>query len=99
VIADSDGTVLAMARPDAEDVVAATIDLDATPHDHSQWEVITGVADMKARIFQERRPEAFAPIVTPRPPVLKRYHDTPLKSTPEQRQEVFAWLRREWGTE
>jgi len=99
VIVDSDGTVLAMGRPRTEDIIFATIDLDATPKDHSHWEFITGVADMKARTFQERRPKAFAPLTSPRPPALARYQDTPLKSTPEQRREIFEWLRREWGVE
>ena len=97
VIVDSDGTVLAMARPRAEDVIFATIDLDATPMDHSQWELITGVADMKARIFQERRPEAFDALISERPSVLARYADQPLKSTPEQRREVFEELCRRWS--
>lgn len=97
VIVDSDGTVLAMARPGKEDIIFATIDLDATPTDHSQWELITGVADLKARLFQERSPEVFAPITDPRPPVLERYQGKPLKSTPEQRQQVFAELYRRWS--
>ncbi len=97
VIVNSDGTVLALARPRAEDIISATLDLDATPMDHSQWEFITGVADMKARLFQERRPETFAALTDPNPPVLARYRSLPLKSTPEQRQEVFAELRRRWG--
>ncbi len=99
VIVNSDGTVLAMARPHAEDIIAAIIDLDATPMDHSQWEFITGVADVKARLLQERRPGAFAALTAPRPPVLDRYRSTPLKSTPEQRREVFEELRRRWGRE
>jgi predicted amidohydrolase len=97
VIVNSDGTVLAMARPNAEDIITATLDLDATPMDHSQWELITGVADMKARLFQERRPETFAGLSDLRPPVLAGFRDKPLKSTPEQRQEIFAELRRRWG--
>jgi hypothetical protein len=40
---------------------------------------------------------AFVPLTSPRPPALVRYQDTPLKSTPEQRREIFARLRREWG--
>ena len=36
IIVDSDGTVLAQARPDREEVLAATVDLDGTPMDHSQ---------------------------------------------------------------
>jgi predicted amidohydrolase len=97
VIVDSDGTVLAMGRPEAEDIIFATIDLDGTPMDHSQWELITGVADVKARLLQERRPELFTPLTDPRPRVLERYRDKPLKSTPEQRQEVFEELYRRWS--
>jgi predicted amidohydrolase len=97
VIVNSDGTVLALARPRAEEIIAATIDLDGTPMDHSQWELITGVADMKARILQERRPEMFAALADPEPAVLGRYREMPLKSTPAQRQEVFEELRRRWG--
>ena len=99
VIVNSDGTALSMGRPDTEDIIFATVDLDATPMDHSQWELITGVADVKARLFQERRPEMFATLTDPRPPVLERYRDMPLKSTSEQRREVFEELRRRWGGE
>jgi predicted amidohydrolase len=97
VIVNSDGTVLAMGRPEKEDIIFANLDLDATPMDHSQWEFITGVADVKARLFQERRPEVFTPLINPRPPVLDRYQDQPLKSTPQQRQEVFEELCRRWS--
>jgi len=97
VIVNSDGTVLAMGRPEKEDILLATIDLDGTPMDHSQWELITGVADVKSRLLQERRPEAFTPLADPRPPVLARYRDKPLKSTPQERQEVFEELRRRWS--
>jgi N-carbamoylputrescine amidase len=97
MIVNCDGTVLAMARPNSEGIISAVVDLDATPADHSQWELITGVADLKARLFQERRASAFAPLADPTPPVLARYQDKPLKSTPEQRQEVFEELRRRWS--
>lgn len=99
VIVNSDGTVLAMGRPGKEDIAVAALDLDATPMDHSQWELITGVADLKARYFQERRPAMFSAITDPRPPVLERYRDMPLNSTPQQRQQVFEELRRRWGSE
>ena len=97
VIVNSDGTVLAMGRPGKEDILLAAIDLDATPMDHSQWELITGVADLKARVFQERRHAVFTPLANPRPPVLSRYQGKPLKSTPQERQEVFEELSRRWS--
>lgn len=97
VIVNSDGTVLAMGRPQKEDIIFANLDLDATPMDHSQWELITGVADVKARLLQERRPGVFTPLTDPRPPVLDRYQGQPLKSSPQQRQEVFEELSRRWS--
>jgi predicted amidohydrolase len=96
VIVNSDGNVLALGRPNKEDLLLATLDLDATPMDHSQWELITGVADVKARLLQERRPATFGALVDPNPPVLKRYASTPLNTDPAQRQAIFEELYRRW---
>jgi len=97
MIVNSDGTVLAMARPEREDVISATVDLDATPVDHSEWELITGLSDVKARLLQERLPEVFTPLTDPHPPVLDRYREKPLRQTPEQRKEFFDELHRWWA--
>jgi hypothetical protein len=43
------------AEPEREEVICADLDLDARPVDHSQWEILTGTADLKARFVQERR--------------------------------------------
>ena len=75
VIIDSDGSILAQARPGLEDFIVATIDLDGTPVDHSQWEIFTGTADLKARYLQERRPETYGSLTAPCPPVLNRYDE------------------------
>ncbi|MCC6442860.1 MAG: carbon-nitrogen hydrolase family protein [Armatimonadetes bacterium] len=99
VIAGSDGSVLAMARPEQEDIVYATIDLDAAPEDHSQWEIITGTADMKARLFQERKPGAYAAITDPNPPLLERYRHPGkrLRSSPEEIRASYEEIRKWWS--
>jgi predicted amidohydrolase len=97
VIVGSDGSLLAQAPPDAEAVITADVDLDATPMDHSQWEVITGTADLKARLLQERRPGAYASLSDPAPPVLDRYREQRLRSTPEEIREAYEEIRRRWS--
>jgi len=99
VIVNNDGTVLAMARPEREDVISAVIDLDAKVEDHSEWELVTGLADFKARIVQERLPAVYGPLVNPRPPALERYKDTPIRPAPGPRSEFFEQLYRWWSRE
>jgi predicted amidohydrolase len=96
-IVNSDGTVLAMGRPGREDVLVATLDLEAMPEDHSEWELITGLADLKGRLLQERRAETFSPLVSPHPAVLERYRDRPLRSPPEEHGEFIAEVYRWWA--
>jgi len=99
VIVDSDGTVLAQARAAKEEVITAAIDLDATPMDHSQWEILTGTADVKARFFQERRPQLYRDLVAPHPPVLARYtgEGKRLISSPEEIRAAYEEIRRRWS--
>jgi predicted amidohydrolase len=97
VIVDRDGSILAMARPGKEDVISAVIDLDAKVEDHSEWELITGLADFQARIMQERLPAVYSPLTTPRPPALERYRDTPMRPAPHPRSEFFEQLYRWWS--
>jgi predicted amidohydrolase len=97
MIVNSDGTLLAMARPGVEEVIIATIDLDATPVDHSEWEMITGTDDVKARIMQERLPQAYLPLTDPHPPVLDRYEGKRLRPAPEPRAPLFEERERWWA--
>jgi len=99
VIVNSDGTILAMARPGREEIIYATLDLDGTPEDHSQWEVITGTADVKARLFQERRPEVYGALAASHPPVLNRYRapGKRLLSSPEEIRQSYEEIRRRWS--
>lgn len=97
MIVNSDGGLLAMARPGAEDVIFATIDLDGTPVEHSEWEFLTGTSDVKARHLQERLPQVFTTLTDPRPPVLERFRDKPLRPAPEDRESLFAERTRWWA--
>lgn len=96
LIVDSFGNVVAQAPP-GEALITAKIDLDATPKDHSQWELFTGTADVKARLLQERRPSAYGALTDARPPALARYADQPLRSTPEEIREAYVEIRRRWS--
>lgn len=97
VIVDKDGTVVAMARPGREDVISATMDLDAKVEDHSEWELITGLADFKARIMQERLPEVYGLLTNAQPPALERYRETPIRPAPKPRRALFEQLYRRWA--
>jgi predicted amidohydrolase len=97
MIVNSDGGVLAMARPHTEDVITAVIDLDARPEDHSEWEMITGVADVRARLLQERLPEAYRTLLDPHPPVLEQIRDKPIRPAPELREPFFEERTRWWA--
>lgn len=101
VIVDSDGRVLAQARPGRETIVTATIDLDGTPVDRSHWDVLTGTDDVKARFLQERRPEAYGDLTAPRPPVLARYQEKGkrLISTREEIRAAYEEIRRRWSSQ
>lgn len=99
IIVDSDGSIRAQARPGREEIIAATIDLDGTPVDHSQWELFTGTADVKARFLQERRPEVYGDLTAARPPVLRRYQGKGkrLRSTPQETREAYEEIKRRWS--
>jgi predicted amidohydrolase len=97
MIVNSDGGVLATARPYTEDVIAATLDLDARPEDHSEWEMITGVSDVRARLLQERLPEVYQPLLDPHPPVLEQIRDRPIRPAPEPREPFFEARTRWWA--
>ena len=100
MIVDSDGSLLAMARPHTEEVISATVDLDAGPEDHSDWEMITGLSDVRARLLQERLPEVYQTILDPRPPVMERLKERPIRPAPtESEREAFFAERRRWWTE
>ena len=94
VIVGSNGEVLAQARPRTEEVISAVIDLDGTPVDHSDWELSSGLSDVKGRFFQERLPEVYRPLTDPRPAVLERYRDRPLRPAPKDHREFVEDLRR-----
>jgi len=97
IIVDSDGSILAQARPGKEDVITAVADLDGTPQDHSQWEVITGTSDVKARFLQERRPALYGDLTSAHPPVLDRYGGARLRTSPEEIREAYEEIRRRWS--
>ena len=97
IVVNSDGSILARARPGREEVIAAMVDLDGTPQDASQWEVMTGTADVKARFLQERRPEVYGNLTSPYPRVLDRYANKRLRSTPEEIREAYEEIRRRWS--
>lgn len=99
IIVGSDGTVLAQAGRDQERIIAATIDLDATPMDRTHWEVLTGTADVRARFLQERRPETYRDLTAPQPPVLDRYRGDGklLISRPEEIRAAYQHIRRLWS--
>jgi hypothetical protein len=94
VIVGSNGDVLALARPRTEEVISATIDLDGTPVDHSDWELSSGLYDVKGRFLQERLPEIYRPLTNPRPAVLDRYRDRPLRPVPQDHREFVEELRQ-----
>lgn len=97
MIVDSDGNVLAQAQQDREEVIAARVDLDGTPVDHSHWEVLTGTWDVKARFLQERRPEVYRDLTLVNPPILDRYMGKRLRSTLEEIQGAYEEIRRRWS--
>ncbi len=99
VIIGSDGSVLAQAPRGEEAIISAIVDLDATPMDHSQWEVLTGTADLKARYLQERHPEAYGVLTDPDPPVMARCREEArcLKEGPEERRAAFEEIKRRWA--
>jgi predicted amidohydrolase len=98
MIVNNDGSVLALARPYTEDVITAVIDLDARYEDHSDWEMITGLTDVRARLLQERLPEVYRPILDPHPPVMEQLRDKPLRPAPTERGPFFE-ERRAWWTQ
>lgn len=93
-IVDSDGTVVALAQP-GETVIRATVDLDATPRDPSHWEVLTGTADLKARLLRERQPETYGPLVALEPPALAACPR--LRSTPDEIRTAYQYIRQRWS--
>jgi predicted amidohydrolase len=97
MIVNSDGNLLAMARPNHEDVITAVVDLDARPEDHSEWEMITGLSDVRARLLQERLPEVYRRLVEPRPAVLEQVKDRPIRPAPEARRPFFEERARWWA--
>ncbi len=99
VIIDGRGHVRAQAEGGREQVLSARLDLDDTPMDHSQWEVLTGTACVKSRYFQERHPEAYGVLVDLEPPVMARCREEAnrLKEAPEERRAAFEEIRRRWG--
>jgi hypothetical protein len=97
LLVDSFGNVLAQAQPGVEEVIGATIDLDDTPMDHSQWELFTGTADVKARLLQERRPTAYEVLTAAQPPVLDRYADRRLRTAPHEIRYAYEEIRRRWS--
>jgi hypothetical protein len=78
-------------------VIGATIDLDATPMDHSQWELFTGTADGKARLLQERRPTAYGALTAKHPPVLERYAERRLRTAPHEIRAAYEEIHRRWS--
>jgi len=98
VIIGSDGRLLARAHARREEIISAVVDLDATPMDHSQWEVLTGTADLKARYLQERLPQTYGVLVDPAPPVIARCREETrrLKESPEERRAAFEEIKRRW---
>jgi predicted amidohydrolase len=98
MIVNSDGGLLAMARPYTEDVITAVIDLDARPEDHSEWEMITGLSDVRARLLQERLPEVYQPLLDPHPPVLGQLREKPIRPAPTAREPFFE-ERAQWWAE
>lgn len=98
MIVESDGNILAQGRPGKEEVIVATVDLEGTPVDHSQWEVLTGTADVKARFLQERRPDVYGDLIAGHPRVLDRYTEKRLRSTPEKMREAYEEIRRRWSS-
>jgi predicted amidohydrolase len=99
VIVDSDGRVLAHARPEKEEIIAATIDLDGTPVDRTHWDVLSGTADVKARFLQERVPDAYGDLTAARPCVLERYHakGKSILSTPDEFRAAYEEIHRRWS--
>lgn len=97
MIVNSDGGLLAMARPYTEDVITAVIDLDARPEDHSEWEMITGLSDVRARLLQERLPEVYQPLLGPHPPVLEQLREKPIRPAPTAREPFFEERAQWWA--
>lgn len=93
-IVGSDGMVLALAQP-GEAIIRATVDLDATPRDPSHWEVLTGTADVKARLLRERQPLAYGALVTPEPPAVAAC--PLLRSTPAEISAAYQYIRQRWS--
>ena len=98
LIVDHGGKVIAQAAS-GEQVITATLDLDAGPQDHSQWELFTGTADVKARLLQERQPAAYEVLTAAQPPVWQRYADRRLQSSPEHIRRAYEEICRRWSGE
>jgi hypothetical protein len=85
-------------KPDGgERILRATLDLDDTPNDPSQWEVITGTADCKARFLQERIPEVYGDLVNSSPPVLARYEEKRLRESADEQMAAYRQIHEMWG--
>ncbi len=97
IIVDRDGRIRAQARQGVEEVITATIDLDATPTDRSQWEVITGTADVRARLLQERMPKAYQLLATEEPPVLESFRNKRIRTTQQEYREAYEKIRKMWS--
>lgn len=67
--------------------------------DHSQWEVLTGTANLKARFLQERLPQAYGDLTSPMPAVLRRYQTRGRKliSSQEEIRAAYGEIRRQWS--
>ncbi len=98
LIVDHGGEIVAQAS-DGEQVISATLDAAAAPQDHSQWELFTGTADVRARLLQERRPEAYDVLTAAQPPIWPRYADRRLQSSPEHIRKAYEEIRRRWSGE
>jgi predicted amidohydrolase len=99
LIIGSDGSVLAESVPNQEDIISATIDLDANLLDMSHQSVLTGISDLKARYILERVPQAYHVIIQTEPPLAKKYikRGTILKSTIKENWEAFEYIRNRWS--
>lgn len=98
LIVDHGGEIVAQAAA-GEHVISATLDLQAAPMDHSQWELFTGTADVRARLLQERRPAAYGVLTAAQPPIWLRYADRRLASSPEHVRKAYEEIRRRWSGE
>lgn len=74
-IVDNMGNVVALAKPDSEDMIFADIDIRRDPLPQYGSEGFTGYDSMRRTRLSQRRPDTYSYLVNPHPALKDRYGD------------------------